>query len=400
VGSIAAVTVAFRYRAAREDGKVVGGVVESPTPTEAMRRLSDRGLHPLSLEPAPPEERRVSAVSRRELSTVFQGLASLVGAGVPVLRAVEAVRPSAGPKLRAGLDTVGMQLREGRSLAEGLAALGGLVPGVVIGILRAGERASRLAPALEEAALHLELEADLESRVRQALAYPTILLVAGLTSTGVIATVVVPRFAAILADLGHELPASTRLLLATSTFLGQWWWLLLLLIALSVGVAIRALADPDLRRRTAEFLLGVPVVGGVLLALATARASRAAASALNAGVPILPALAAAGEAAGDPAVRHRLARAATEVSEGAALSPALERHRALLPSALQLVAVGEASGQLGPMFRRAGALAGQESERRLRTLVGLLEPGLVVFFGGMVAFVAAALLQAVYSLRP
>ena len=393
-------TVAFRYRAAREDGKVVGGVVESSTPTEAMRRLGDRGLHPLSLEPAAQEERLVAAAPRRELATVFQGLASLVGAGVSVLRAVEAVRPSAGPRLRTGLGGVATQLREGRSLAEALAGLGGLVPNVVIGILRAGERASRLAPALEEAALHLELEADLESRVRQALAYPLILLLAGLVSTGVIATVVVPRFAAILADLGHDLPASTRLLLATSTFLREWWWMLLLVMVLAVGIAVRALSDPDLHRRSAELLLGLPVLGGVLLALATARASRAAASALNAGVPILPALAAAGDAAGDPAVRQRLARAATEVSEGAALSPALERHKALLPSALQLVAVGEASGQLGPMFRRAGALAGQESERRLRTLVGLLEPGLVVFFGGMVAFVAAALLQAVYSLRP
>ncbi|HEX7918628.1 MAG TPA: type II secretion system F family protein, partial [Gemmatimonadales bacterium] len=262
-------TVAFRYRAAREDGKVVGGVVESPTPTEAMRRLSDRGLHPLSLEPAPAEARRVVAAPRRELATVFQGLASLVSAGVPVLRAVEAVRPSAGPRLRDGLGGVVTQLREGRSLAEGLSGLGGMVPGVVIGILRAGERASRLGPALEEAAIHLELEADLESRVRQALAYPLILLFAGVVSTGVIATVVVPRFAAILADLGHDLPASTRLLLATSSFLREWWWLLTLTAAATLAMAVRAMADPEVRRRAAEFLLGVPVVGGVLLALAT-----------------------------------------------------------------------------------------------------------------------------------
>ena len=296
-------TVTFRYRAAREDGKVVGGVVESATPTEAMRRLSDRGLHPLSLDPAPAEEHRVAAAPRRELATVFQGLASLVGAGVPVLRAVEAVRPSAGPRLRNGLGDVAVKLREGRSLAEALGGLGGMVPGVVIGILRAGERASRLAAALEEAGLHLELEAELESRVRQALAYPLILLVAGVTSTGVIATVVVPRFAAILSDLGHDLPASTRMLLATSAFLRQWWLVLLLGVAVTIGLVLRALRDPDLRRRMAEVWLGTPLIGEVRLALATARASRAAASALTAGVPILPALGAAGEAAGDPAGR-------------------------------------------------------------------------------------------------
>ena len=391
---------AFRYRAARSDGKIIAGVVESATASEASRKLTDRGLHALSLEPSLVSERHTRSAPTRELAAVFQGLASLIGAGVPVLRALDATKPVAGARLSDGLARAADLVREGRSLAESLAALDGLVPNVVIGIIRAGERASRLAPALDEAALHLELEADLESSLRQALAYPLILLTAGIASTGVIVTIVIPRFAAILADLGQQLPTSTRLLLGTSAFIGHWWWALLLLAVAVVALGARALTDPGTRARAADLLLDVPILGGVRLALATARAARAAASALNTGVPLIPSLGAAGEASGDPAVRQRLARAAVEVSEGGALAPALERHKALLPSALQLVAVGEASGQLGPMFRRAGALAGTEAERRLRTLVGLLEPGLVVFFGGMVAFVAAALLQAVYALRP
>ena len=392
--------LAFRYRAARGDGKIVAGVLESATASEASRKLTDRGLHALSLEPSPVAERRARSAPTRELAAVFQGLASLIGAGVPVLRALEATRPVAGARLAEGLSRTADQVREGRSLGEALALLDGVVPGVVVGIVRAGERSSKLASALDEAAQHLELEADLESSLRQALAYPLILLTAGIASTGVIVTVVIPRFAAILADLGQQLPTSTRLLLGTSAFLGRWWWVLLLLAVAGIALAMRALEDPGTKTRAADLLLAVPILGEVRLALATARAARAAASALNAGVTLLPALAAAGEAAGDRAVRQRLARAAVAVSEGGALAPALEHQKALLPSALQLVAVGEASGQLGPMFRRAGALAGTEAERKLRTLVGLLEPGLVVFFGGMVAFVAAALLQAVYALKP
>ena len=393
-------TVAFRYRAARTDGKVIAGSVEAPTPAEATRVLTERGLHPLQVDPAPGGSVGVRAAPRRELAAAFQGLASLVGAGVPVLRALEAVRESVGARLNEGFGSAARLVREGRSLGEALAALDGLVPGIVVGIVRAGERASRLAPALDEAATHLELEADLEARVRQALAYPAILCVAGLASTLVISTVVVPKFAAILADLGHDLPLSTRILLGASAFIQEWWWLLLAAAVLIGGGIARALQGEEERRAFFGALLDLPLIGAVRHAFATSRAARAAASALAAGVPLLPALVAAGEAAGDPAVRQRLARAAAEVSEGATLAPALARHRALLPSALQLVAVGEASGQLGPMFRRAGALAGQEGERKLRTLVGLLEPGLVVVFGGLVAFVAAALLQAVYSLKP
>jgi general secretion pathway protein F len=391
---------AFRYRAARSDGRIVDGLVDGPSRADATRLLSERGLHLLALEPSLQPSGGVRAVSARELAAVFQGLAALVGAGVPVLRALEASALVASPRFREGLGRVAAQIREGRSLGEGLTSLHGMVPTAIVGIVRAGERTSRLAPALDEAAAHLEMEADLASRIRQALAYPTVLFAAGVVSTGVIATVVIPRFAVIISDLGHQLPTSTRFLLGASAFLGSWWWALLLLGALLAGLALHALQDPGLRARVSALILELPLIGEVRLALATARASRAAASALSAGVPLIPALRAAQDAAGDPAVRQRLILVATDVSEGGTLSAALLRHRAMLPSALQLVAVGEASGQLGQMFRRAGALAGTEAERRLRTLVSLVEPGLVVFFGGMVAFVAAALLQAVYSLRP
>ena len=391
---------AFRYRAARADGRVLTGTVEGATPTEAVGRLAERGLHALAVEPALEEGRRKRAAPKRELAAVFQGIAALVGAGVPVLRALDASSVAAGPRLRTALQRVSGQVREGRSLADGLASLEGVVPMVVVGLIRAGERASRLGPALDEAAAHLELEADLESRLQQALAYPLVLATAGVISTVVISTIVVPRFAALLADLGQQLPASTRLLLATSAFVTQWWWLGLAVLGLVGLLVAKALEEPETRRRLAEAVLAVPLLGAVRLALGSARAARAAASALAAGVPLIAALNAAGEASGDPAIRQRLAWAAADVSEGRTLTMALERRKALLPSALQLVAVGEASGRLAEMLAKGGRLAAQESERRLRALIGLLEPALVVTFGGLVAFVAAALLQAVYALRP
>jgi general secretion pathway protein F len=117
-------------------------------------------------------------------------------------------------------------------------------------------------------------------------------------------------------------------------------------------------------------------------------------------MPLLPALEAAREAAGDLAVAERVSAACGRVIQGEPLTAALDRSRALAPVALQLYAVGESSGQLATMVLRAGDLAAQESERGLKTLVTLLEPAIVVAFGGVVAFVAAALLQAVYGLRP
>jgi general secretion pathway protein F len=127
---------------------------------------------------------------------------------------------------------------------------------------------------------------------------------------------------------------------------------------------------------------------------------RALGGMLRAGMPLLPALDAAREAAGDLAIAERLTRSRERVVRGAALAVALEREGALSAGALQLVVVGESSGRVADMALSAGNLAAQEAERGLHALVTALEPALIVAFGGLVAFTAAALLQAVYSLRP
>ena len=237
-------------------------------------------------------------------------------------------------------------------------------------------------------------------RVQQALAYPLLLAVAGSASVLVISTVVVPRFAELLGDLGQSLPPATRLLLAISSFISAH----VLALALGAGGIAWLIAEatrrPRGRLRRDRVLLAAPLVGPVRHALATARLSRALGGMLTAGMPLLPALEAAREAAGDLAVGERISAAGSRVAQGQTLTSALEHTRALAPAALQLYAVGESSGQLGAMVLRAGDLAAQEAERGLKTLVTLLEPAMVVLFGGMVAFVAAALLQAVYSLRP
>ncbi len=393
-------TVPYRYEAARADGALVSGIIEAPSAQAGTAELAQRGLYAVALAPAPPDERPRRHASRRDLAITFRGIASLVAAGVPLERAVAAVEPIARGALRDTLAAARAGLREGRSLAQALSARPGTVPGIVLGMVRAGERGSQLGRALDEAAAHLEQEADLVARVRQALAYPLLLAVAGTASVVVIGTVVVPRFAELLGELGQELPLATRMLLTASELLSRFWLAVLLGAVGAAWCAAVAVRRADVRRRLEDAVLALPLVGPLRLALATARTARALGGMLAAGMPLLPALDAAREAAGDFGVAGRLARARERVAQGAPLAASLERESALAPSALQLVAVGESSGRLAEMSRRAGDLAAQEAERGLKTLVTLLEPAMIVGFGGLVAFVAVALLQAVYSLRP
>jgi len=391
---------AYSYRAARADGAIVRGTVEAPSGGAASAALIERGLHPIQLEAAEDWELRRRPAGRRELAIAFRSIAALVSAGMPLERAVAASEAVAHGALRESLVDARAQLRSGRSLAQALESSRGVVPPLVTGMLRAGERGSQLGRALDQVASHLEQEADLVGRVQQALAYPALLLIAGLGSVVVIGTVVVPKFAAVLDETGGELPAATRLLLAASSLIVNHGVVLLIVLAGALWALIAWIRQPAGGLRWDRFLLHLPVIGTVRHALASARVTRALGGMVHVGMPMLPALEAAREAAGDRVVAERIERVRQRVAEGQALAPALEREQALSSSALQLVAVGEASGRLASMSERAGDLAAQEAERGLRTLVAMLEPSLVVLFGGLVAFVAAALLQAVYSIRP
>jgi len=290
-------------------------------------------------------------------------------------------------------------LHEGKSLGQALEGGHGLVPPLAIGMVRAGERGSRLARALEEVATHLEQEAELAAKVRQALAYPVLLAAVGTATVLLISTVVVPRFAELLADAGQDLPPATTALIGISTFLSRFGILLAAMLAAAFIAGREALKRPPVCHALHQALLSLPALGPLRHSLASARSARALGGMLEAGMPFLAALDASKEAAGDRAVIERIGRVRELVAQGAPFAQSLERERALTPVTHQLIAVGESSGQLAAMAVKAGDLAARESERRLRALVGMIEPALIVLFGGLVAFTAAALLQAVYAMR-
>ncbi len=391
----------FRYRAAQPDGRVVRGVIAAAGPAEADALLVARGLAPVETEPERAGLSLHRGPSRAELATVFRSLSTLAEAGVPLERALASTAPlTRGSALRELMDDARHRLREGQSLSAALQGTEHLVPQVTLSLLQAGERGGRLDAALEQAAMQLEQEAELLTRVRQALAYPVILLIAGSVSVLVIVTVVLPRFARLLTDLDQALPPATRLLLSLSDLLRH-YGAIGLVVSVAAAGALAAWRSSDAGRATLHHALQhVPILGPLRLGFASARFSRAFGGMLLAGVPMLSAIETAEGAAADVAIGARILRARRRIAEGEPVARSFKMEHALSETTLQLIAVGESSGRLGPMALRAADLAGREAEARLRALVLLLEPALVLLFGGLVAFVAAALLQAVYSLRP
>jgi type II secretory pathway component PulF len=389
----------FRYQALRADGSRVNGEVEATSTGTAVTLLSRRGLLPVRvacISPAGlPCWRRPS---RRSIATVLQSISSLVGAGVPLQQAIEASAALAPAGLRDAITRIEQRVREGSSLASAADAENGLFSEVTIGLLRAGERGVGLGTALDQAAQQMEREAESSARIRAALAYPTLLCAVGCISIALIAFFIVPRFEALVADFDGALPVASAVLLSVSEGLRSHPIPVVLVVLAPVlgGAALISRYPAHFHR----LLLQLPLIGGIRHGFATARAGRTVGTLLGAGTSAVTALETAARSVGDHAIRERLLEAGERVAEGSSISRALKIVSALTPTANRMTAIGEASGRLAVLLLQAAALEQRMAERRLESLVRILEPALILAFAAVVAFLAAAVLQAIYSVRP
>jgi len=208
---------------------------------------------------------------------------------------------------------------------------------------------------------------------------------------------VIPRFAAILSDVGGGLPLSTRLLVGASALVTKGWWAWLLLGGATAYAVPNALARPENRRRWHAARLGWPVVGDLELKYSTAKFARTLGLLLKSGLPIVPALNIARASATNLIVQEGIDRAVAALSDGSTLASALAG--TVPPLALQMIAVGEESSRLEELCFRVADTYDGEVRRTLRTAVALIEPALILFFGALVGFVALAMLQAIYGIN-
>ncbi len=390
----------FRYRASTATGDVVEGVINAASTRDALDELRRKSLVPVSLEGA--SSRTTTMPSARQsrvdaLATALRSLATLLSAGTTLDRALGFAASSAGhSEVASGFERARQRVRDGEPLASALQHEGA-VNTFGAAVVRAGEESGTLDVALSRVAEHAERVRELRAQLRSALLYPALMAIVAGAGVLVLLLFVVPRFTALLADIGGTLPWSTRALVAMSGVVTGWWWVWVpALLLMTFGVR-QWLSVPANRARWHATRLTVPVVGELERDVTAARYTRALGVLLQSGVGILPAMRLARGVVMNDAFGARCDDAVREVSEGATVGAALAG--ALPPLAWQLVSAGEESGRLDELALRAADALDAGVERRLKGAIGLVEPVLIVLFGGVVGFVALALLQAVYSIN-
>ncbi len=450
---------AFAYRARRLDGSAVAGTLPADSEQAALATLDRMGLFPLELRPEEVRGGRAAAPTGADLradaradrradsgadaaaapgraepwggldlgkllgprrvgaeaaARFARELADLSRAGVPILKGLDTVgrEPAADDavlwgakesaddrRVRALLRDVRRDVAQGASLAEALGKSGELLSESAISIVRAGEEGGFLEDALRRVAVFAEREQDLARRVRGALTYPALLCLLSAAAVVFLLTWVVPRFALIYQDLGGALPWPTRVLMATGDLLRGWGPLVAVLAVAAAIAARRALLSPEVRLRRDALFLRLPLLRAVVAQACIARFGRTLGTLLASGVGILRALDIAAQAAGNGEFTRRVAQAAAPVREGAPLAQPLRATRLFPPQVVEMVEVGQESGNLAEVLEQVGDRADAEVDHSLRLLVTILEPALIVSVAGVVFFVVVAALLPVFSLN-
>jgi len=392
----------FAYEAVDPAGRRSRGQLSGATAVAVTRELETRGLLPLEVEEAagPGHAGGGFGLGRRRGVLEFtRAVAALLPAGMPLARALATGATVAPERLRPALEGIRSRVERGDDLATALTEHPQLFSPLYIGVVRAGERSGSLDSAFERLAGHLEREQELRSKLTSMSIYPALLATVGIAAVLILVLFVLPRFADLLQSSGAAMPRTTAAIITFALGARESWRELLLIpAALLVFVAWlrNTVAGRDL---TARMMVRIPVAGGWRRQALAASFARMVGELLAGGAPLLSALADTRDCMVDPVARRETERIRNRVREGSSFNGAIAE-RAVFPVMLtQLVTLGEEGGRLAEFLLKSAELLERRTERAVERMVALAEPAMIITFGMLVAFVAMALLQAIYGVN-
>lgn len=399
---------AFEYTALDQNGREKKGIIEGDSARLVRQQLREQSLAPLSVDEVKKqiagEKSQSFALNQRinttELALLTRQLATLSRSGIPLDEATATVaRQSIKPRVKKLLLGVRAKILEGHTLADGLRDYPHIFSDMYCATVAAGEQSGHLDVVLERLADYTEQRQQLQQRMKLALVYPVILTVMSLLVVSGLLTYVVPEVVKVFSDTGQQLPLLTTMLITVSDFMQNWFIYLFIGLIAAFAIFKKLVEKPVFKKRYHAFLLKLPIVGNLVLGANSAQFSRTLSILAASGVPILDAMRIAVQVMDNLPMREAVDFASQQVSEGSSLSATLEQSGYFNPMLINLIASGEATGQLEQMLERAAMNQERELETTTAMLMGLLEPLLIVVMGVVVLIIVLAILLPVLDLN-
>lgn len=396
----------FQYEAVDGTGRLLTGRLEASHERDAQRSLEAQGLTLISLAPARAQVAKTSAFTLQRGPTAqdrilaLKQLALLLKAGVPLVQGIGTLKNQAGhPSLAEAFAGMEKRLRTGDTFTNALNAALPSLPSYVYQLAASGEAIGHLGQALDDAAAQMAYDRQVRQDIRNALTYPSILIVAGVTAVLFIFIVVVPRFSAMVANAKEPLPWISTAVIKTGMFLNDNKLLLLLAVAGALWFAWSAFKSPKRMAQIREFLAGLPLIGIWLKEAEVARWASMLGTMLANGVDLIKGLQLAKDSVALEGLRDRLEQAGKLVRSGQSLSSAIATQQAFSDTALSLIQVGEESGELPTMLKSLATLYEDTARQRMKQFLLFLEPAAILLIGIVVGGIVAAIMLAITSVN-
>jgi len=399
----------FRYLARTMDGQSQQGVMEAATQEAAADQLQNTGYIPVSISPAREgrdwnqalQQIRIfrSKVKLDEIILLTRQMYSLVRAGIPLIRSLRSIREtSRNPLLRETLQGVIQELEQGRQLSEAMEQYPRVFSNLMVNIIQAGEESGRLDDAFMELSSYMEREKETRMQIKSALRYPTFVLLAIGVATAVITLFVIPAFAQMFESFDAELPWPTKVIIAVSDFATAYWPYIL-----AAGIGGYFGFKAYLRTSQGKYLwdrfkLKIPIVGSILLRASLARFCRGFSMGFSSGVGVLQCLQLSGQTLDNAFISSKLQTMREQVQRGGALTQSAESTGLFTPLVLQMLSVGEETGNVDSMLTEAAEFYEREVDYEVKNLTSSIEPILIIIIGAMILVLALGVFLPMWSM--
>jgi len=399
----------YAWRGRNNRGEQIDGVLDAETEDAVAGQLLAGGVTPVQITVAgaslsAPKQDWWHALGARPVSmedclVLSRQLYTLQKAGVPILRSLAGLQAStAQASLIALLEDIRASLDQGRELSAALARHPKVFSPFYVAMVRVGEMTGRLTEVFQRLSQHLEFELDIRARIKQALRYPMMVVIAMAIAVVIINIFVLPTFANAFAGFKTELPLMTRILLGFSSWTLQWWPML---VAAGVGLVVvvrGVLASPEGRYRWDRLKLRLPIAGPIVLKATLARFTRSFALASSSGVPISQAMTVVAQTVDNAFIGNRIEQMRDGVERGESISRCAAAAGVFTPIVLQMIAVGEETGELDTLMVEIAQMYERETDYSINGLSASIEPVLLLLIGAMVLVLALGVFLPLWNL--
>lgn len=395
----------FTYTAITKDGRKESATIEAANLATAGHMLKEQGLLPTELREQGQETslsflKTISFISLSEKINFVQNLGVMLKAGISISRCLQIlVKQTRNNRFKNILSDVYNQVQQGKGLAEALSKYPDVFPNIVTSMIKIGELSGNLDKSLEYLSIQLEREADLKSKVRGAMMYPSVIMGAMVIIGVLLAIFVLPSLMSIFTEQGINLPLSTRIVIGISNFMsGHAVSVIGGMVGLIVAFVVFLRTSAG-KRAFSIFSLNMLVIKEITKKINLARFARILSSMLKSGIPIVQGLEVVAESLDNVLYQELLTQAAEDVRLGKPLAESLGRSQKLFPVLVeQMVAVGEESGSTQEILEQLAIHYEADVDDTLKNLASVIEPLLILFIGGIVGMLALALIAPIYSI--